>query len=73
MRMRKLVAPIVVTAILTLLFIAYAVACVFLPLPWGLKLAVGLMELSLIGVSIYVLVERIKEVRSGEEDDLSQY
>lgn len=28
---------------------------------------------ALIGVSVFVLVERIKEVRSGEEDDLSQY
>ena len=29
--------------------------------------------LVLIGKSIFVLIERIKEIRSGEEDDLGKY
>ena len=33
----------------------------------------GIISLALAGVVIYVLVERIKEIRSGVEDDLSQY
>lgn len=27
----------------------------------------------IIGISIYVLIERIKEIQTGEEDDLSNY
>jgi len=32
-----------------------------------------IVPLALIGVSIFVLIERIKEIRGGEEDDLSKY
>ena len=46
---------------------------VLIPLSVGLRLLIGLIPLCLAGVSVYVLVERIKEVRSGEEDDLSNY
>ena len=42
-----------------------------LPLP--VKLIGALIPLALVGVSVYVLVERIKEIRSGEEDDLDNY
>ena len=31
------------------------------------------IPLALLGVTIYVLCERIKEIRSGEEDDLDNY
>jgi hypothetical protein len=31
------------------------------------------IPLALMGVAVYVLVERIQEIRSGEEDDLSKY
>jgi hypothetical protein len=35
-------------------------------------LGIGI-PLVFVGVCVYVLVERIKEIRSGEEDDLSKY
>ncbi|MGN0168669.1 MAG: hypothetical protein ACI4AB_11535 [Acetatifactor sp.] len=69
----KMVAPIIITAILILYYIGFFVICAMLPLPVVLKLLFGLVPLLLAGVCIFVLVERIKEIRSGEEDDLSQY
>ncbi len=33
----------------------------------------GIVLLALIGVMIAMLAERIKEIRSGKEDDLSKY
>lgn len=69
----KLIAPIIVTAVLVLVFFGYALVCAILPLPAFLKLIGLLIPLSLLGVSVYVLLERIKEIRSGEEDDLSKY
>ena len=37
------------------------------------RLLLGVAPLALMGVSVFVLVERIREVRSGEEDDLDRY
>ena len=71
---RKLIAPIVITALILLYFIGFIVVAVttdWLPLGWMIALIV--IPLCLGGVMIYVLVQRIKEIRSGEEDDLSQY
>ena len=41
--------------------------------PLAIQLIFGIIPLLLAGVCIYVLIERIKEIRRGEEDDLSNY
>jgi hypothetical protein len=33
----------------------------------------GIIPAIFSGIMIYVLIERIKEIRSGEEDDLGKY
>ena len=38
-----------------------------------IKILVGAILLSLAGVCIYVIIERINEIKKGEEDDLSKY
>ena len=68
-----MVATIVITVILVLYYIGFFAGCVLLPIPFGLKLLFGLVPLLLTGVCVFVLVERIREIRSGEEDDLSKY
>jgi hypothetical protein len=70
---KKMIAPVIIGI---LLFLYYAGVCILflcVPVPPALKLLLGLIPLLLAGVSIYVMAERIKEIRSGEEDDLSQY
>lgn len=37
------------------------------------KIPISIGLIALIGAVIFVLIERIKEVRSGDEDDLSKY
>ena len=69
----KMVAPVIITAILVLYYIGFFVLCVFLPMPVAVKMLLGVVPVLLAGVAIYVLIERIQEIRSGEEDDLSQY
>ena len=39
--------------------------------PWMILL--GVVILAMAGGLIYVLIQRIREIRKGEEDDLSQY
>ena len=71
-RDKKLIAPIVITVLLLLYFLIYFGFLVAI-LPGILKIPFIVIPLALAGVSIYVCVERIKEIEGGEEDDLSQY
>lgn len=73
MRKRKMVAPIVITALMAVFLFLYLGLLFFVDVPVWVKIAVGVILAIDYGVSIFVLVERIKEIRSGEEDDLSQY
>lgn len=73
MKLKKLIAPIVITAVLSLYFLGFVAACFLIAMPLWIKALGCLIPLALAGVSIYVLIERINEVRSGEEDDLSHY
>ena len=70
---KKLIAPIVVTTILLVYLCVLAVVWAQVPFSLAVKIIGLVVPLALMGVSLYVLIERIKEIRSGEEDDLSQY
>ena len=41
--------------------------------PFFIKVVILLVHVGLITLSINVLIERIKEIKDGEEDDLSKY
>lgn len=70
---KKVIAPVVITVLLVLCLVFYLAVGISYPIPVKYKIIGTLVALGLIGVSIYVLIERIKEIRSGEEDDISQY
>ena len=70
---KKMIAPIIITTIIVIYYAFFLILCMFIPIPPTLRLLFGLVPLLLIGVCIYVLIERIQEIRSGEEDDLSKY
>lgn len=71
---KKTIAPIVITLITVLYFIFFGINfisaedCSFLT-----KLLGGGIPLVFVAINIYVLIERINEIRNGEEDDLSKY
>lgn len=71
-KQKKYVAPILVTVILLLYLIIYfGVLISFLPNIW--KFILLIPPIAFACVLVYVCVERIKEIRNGEEDDLSKY
>lgn len=70
---KKLLAPLIITVLVLLALVGYGVLCACTPLPLVLRIVGCAALLGLSGVSVYVLIERIKEIRSGEEDDISQY
>lgn len=74
MKKGKLVAPIVVSVLLILWMAGWlALFCAVPGPPFLVKLIGAIVPLALIGVTVFVLVERLKEIRSGEEDDLDNY
>lgn len=71
-RKKKMIAPIVVTVIMVLYYLAYFGFLIsLLDVIW--KFALGIIPLVLAGVMIYVCKERIDEIKEGEEDDLGKY
>ncbi len=69
-----MIAPIVVALVITLYYIGIAVFFVKIPgIPTLIKVLMVVIPLALAVVMIGVLISRIKEIKGGEEDDLSQY
>ena len=70
---KKMLATVVMTAVLIVYLIGYGIALA-VATEWSpvmLLIAVPLVALG-IGM-VYTLKSRIKEIRSGEEDDLGNY
>lgn len=71
---KRYAVPIIITLILLLYFIVYfRVLIAILPKDWKYVLFIFPLALAVIGLLIYVCIDRIKEIRSGEEDDLGKY
>ena len=69
---KKMAAPIVVTALMIVYYIVYF--RFLITLVSGIwKYALGIIPLIFSAVMVKVCVERINEIKKGEENDLSQY
>ena len=70
--MKKLIAPNIVTILMVLYYVVYF--CFLISLLEGVwKYALGIIPLAFSTVMIKVCIERINEIKKGEEDDLSKY
>ncbi len=70
---KKMVAPIIITIVMIVYFVCYFGFLMSLMGDILQKLLLGICP-ALLGIGlIYVCVERIREIKGGEEDDLSQY
>ena len=71
---KKMAAPIIVALIVVLYYIGIAVFMIVTPgIPVGFRILMIVVPLILAAVMIGVLISRIKEIKGGEEDDLSKY
>ena len=70
---RKMVAPVIVTVILLAYYIFFFGLLLSSLESTVFKLLLGIIPAVSGVVLIGVCVERIKEIKGGEEDDLSQY
>ena len=70
---KKMVAPIVITIVFLLYLIGYGIA-IAVTTEWNPIMILVAIPLVALGIGmIVVLKSRIKEIRSGEEDDLGNY
>lgn len=70
---KKIIAPIIIAVILVCYYILYFVILLTLLPGLVIKLMLRIIPLIFAGVTIFVCIQRIDEIRSGEEDDLSKY
>ena len=68
----KIIAPIVISVIIILYYVVYfGILIALLDGVW--KWLLGIIPLALSAVMLKVCIERINEIKKGEEDDLSKY
>jgi amino acid transporter len=72
---RRIIAPIVITIVVCVWAIGQMITTLFFVSELGFWLSALSIVFPLIFVALmaYVLIERIKEIKSGEEDDLDNY
>ena len=69
---KKMTAPIVITIIMTLYYVIYFGFLITL-LDGIWKYALGFIPIIFSIVMVKVCIERINEIKKGEEDDISKY
>lgn len=70
--LKKMIAPIVISVIVILYYILYF--CFLILLLDGVwKYILGIVPIALSAVMLAVCIERINEIRDGEEDDIGKY
>ena len=69
---KKFIAPIVVTVFMVAYYVVYFGFLMSL-LSGFVKYALGILPLAFSAVMVKVCIERIQEIKKGEEDDLSKY
>ena len=69
---RKIVAPIIVTAIMIAYYVVYFGFLIML-LGGIWKWFFGIFPIVFSVITIKVCIERINEIKKGEEDDISKY
>ena len=69
---KKMLPPIVVSVIIILYYVLYfGILITLLEGIW--KYVLGIVPLIFSAVMVKVCIERIKEIKEGEEDDISEY
>ena len=72
MKKGKIVAPIVITVIMIIYFAVYFGVLIWL-VPGIWKIVLGILPLAFAAAMIYTCIDRIKEIRSEDNDDISKY
>ncbi len=71
---KKMIAPVIITVVFLIYLVAYALIIITAATQFSPAMILFAIPLVALGIGmVYVLKTRINEIRSGEEDDLSNY
>lgn len=70
---QKIIAPVIIAAGIIMYYIAGAIILITLNVSDIIKTIALICSIAMTVVIIAVLIERIKEIKKGEEDDISKY
>ena len=71
---KKMIAPVVIVALISIYYIGIGVIFAYMNgVPTLAKIIALVVPALLTGVAVTVLIQRIKEIKKGEDDDLSKY
>lgn len=75
--MKKLIAPIIISIMAAILIITYGLGLTYAselsPFPWLFKIGIIFIFAYVIWTLGKVLMERIREIKEEDEDDLGKY
>ena len=71
--MKKYLVPIIISILVIIYLVLYFGLIITTIENLFVKIIVGVLPVIFAGPMIFVLIERIKEIRSGEDNDLSKY
>lgn len=70
---KKMIAPIIIGIIAIIYYLFFFFILMEMPISWLTKILFGVIPIAIIVAIIIVVISRIKEIKGGEEDDLSKY
>ncbi|MBN2851249.1 MAG: hypothetical protein JXQ23_00775 [Clostridia bacterium] len=71
--MRKLIFPLIFAILFIAVVIVYALAVLSAPAPLFLKWGLGILILLAAPAMVYAFIQRVKEFKEEEKDDISKY
>lgn len=70
---KKYIAPIIIVCLIIVYYSTIAYTMFTFRIPLILKILIVVISLAVSIALLFVLIERIKEINHGEEDDLGEY
>jgi len=70
---KKIIAPVVVTICLIVYYLAVIIGLYTIKMPDFIRIIITAVSVIVTVVLVFVMFDRIKEIKKGEEDDLGKY
>ena len=70
---KKLVAPAIIVFLVCLYYLSLTMSFILFNMPLFVIIIMSIFSIIITILLFYVLMQRIQEIKKGEEDDLSKY
>jgi hypothetical protein len=70
---KNIITPTIIVFIMSLYYILLTVSFIFFNMPLLVIIIMSIFSIIITILLFYVLMQRIQEIKKGEEDDLSKY